>query len=252
MGGLALHAIYGALLLTPPDLYHKIDPAIATDIESPEPLISKGKDDGKHQTRRDARRKASEGAGDLHEKEPDIPFWQQVHKRMAEDVRLFKELNFFLISLTYVSYIMGNVTLLMILPDFVVNLGYTSHQAVLLLSFFSATDLAGRLLPGWLSCCSIPLSNRAVYVSSIGMMGLLFFLYPLATCISDKEKGWILLLVLTLSCGFVSGCQMILPAVLAAEMLGHKNTAMALAFSNFICGFFSFSRPLIFSECTLE
>ena len=165
---------------------------------------------------------------------------------MAQDAQLLRQRHFFLITLTYVSYILGSVTLLMILPDYVVNVGQERSTGVLLLSFFSVTDLLGRLLPGWISC--LPFSNKSLYILSIGSMGILFFLFPIIVSRIDSDYAGIVLICLTLCCGFVSGCQMILPPVLAAELLGQKNTAMAFAMSNFICGFFSFSRPFIFRE----
>jgi hypothetical protein len=171
--------------------------------------------------------------------------------RMADDVRLLREPLFFLITLSYVSFILGNVSLLMILPDYVVSLGHTQHTAVLLLSFFSVTDLLGRLLPGCLSYLSISISNKFLYASSIGLMGGLYCLYPVLQSNTNSENSYILLTLLTLCCGFASGCQMILPPVLAAEMLGQKNTAMAFGLCNFICGIFSLSRPFLFSEYEL-
>lgn len=256
MGGLALHAIYGALLLSPPQTYQQLTSRNPNDDQSIDQVIrpidhqiddSLNQEEGDRIPHECRYQIAMEGAD-----RANVSFWDAMYERMALDARLLKERYFLLITLTYVSYIMANVTLLMILPDYVVSLGYGRSQAILLLSFFSATDLVGRLLPGWLSCCSIPVSNKAVYVCSIVAMGFLLFAFPLALNKVNLETGWTLLLTLTLCCGFVSGCQMILPAVMAAEMLGHKNTAMAFAFSNFICGFFSFSRPFIFRKYALQ
>lgn len=188
--------------------------------------------------------------GSLQQQQQSRPSssWKQILAQMAHDARILRERHFFLITLTYVSYILGSVSLLMILPDYVVNLGQERSTAVLLLSYFSVTDLLGRLSPGFLNAVSPSLSNKFLYVFSIGFMGALLMLFPLLVPHMDPENVGIILICLTLCCGFTSGCQMILPAVLAAELLGQKNTAMAFAMSNFICGFFSFSRPFIFRE----
>ena len=168
---------------------------------------------------------------------------------MARDAQLLKKSNFFLITITYISYIMGNVTLLMILPDYVMTLGHSRSRAVFLLSLFSVTDLLGRLLPGLLSYVHQSRSNKMVYVLSIGGLGFLLISFPLLMPVmGNLSDSWLALVCLTLACGLASGCQMVLPPVVAAESLGLENTAMAFAFCNFFCGVFSLTRPLIFSQ----
>lgn len=62
----------------------------------------------------------------------------------------------------------------------------------------------------------------------------------------------IILITLTLCCGFVSGCQMTLPPVIIAEYLGVENTAIAFGMSNFICGLLTFTRPIIIGESIIS
>lgn len=224
-----------------PALDSRDERALLNESRSPEDVS----DNGASQQKRDEQTVVDcEGT----QQQPHPSFPKQMFSRMAQDARLLREPHFFLITLTYVSYILGNVTLLMILPDYVVDVGQPRSTALLLLSLFSVTDLLGRLLPMWMSCFPFSPSNKSLYASSIGSMGILFFLYPILLSDISPDNACIVLIFLTLSCGFVSGCQMILPPVLAAEMLGQENTAMAFGLSNFICGFFSFSRPFIFRE----
>ena len=70
-------------------------------------------------------------------------------------------------------------------------------------------------------------------------MGGCFLVLPFAYSFSAFS-------VLTLICGFVTGCQMVLPAVVLSEYLGADKTAVAFGLSNFICGALSIIlRPLL-------
>ena len=228
---------------------------------------------------------------DMHQRET---FLHIVEKQIAVDARVLLEVPFGLISLTYIAYLMGNVTFLMILPDYVdrladpVTLDIESnttqahtgsfeelllspspsppaqlslaaglirpHLGVWMLSLFSVTDLIGRLIPGWMSYYSRSkwLSNKSLYIASICGMGLLFIIFPLvfnsrANSLSTKANEAILT-ILTLSCGLVSGFQMILPPVLIAESFGPENTAVAFGFANCMYGILSFTRPSIIGK----
>lgn len=70
-------------------------------------------------------------------------------------------------------------------------------------------------------------------------MGICFLVFPLA-------NGFWSFAVLTLVCGFVTGCQMVLTAVVLSEFLGADNTAVAFGLTNFICGSLTLIvRPLL-------
>ena len=196
--------------------------------------------------------------------------YQMLSSQMAKDAQLLSNRYFHLVSFTYISYIMANVTLMIILPDFAKDSGLSETHAIFLLSLFSVTDLMGRLLPGWISFYTKQvISNKIIYIFSITMMGILLFMFPIlvrsASVIDmrplynnvtitefsqlDVEESIIqiriIFIVLTLMCGFVSGCQMILPPVVISEYLGSENTAVAFGLSNFICGILTFTRPII-------
>ena len=202
----------------------------------------------------------------------------RIWRQILTDSHILTKADFFLITFTYMAYIMGNVTLLMILPDYVVGLAFSKEYAVMLLSLFSVTDLTGRLLAGWLPFFfGTQISNKSMYVFSIAIMGVSFFLFPLilsptstmtttmttTTTTTDAAASFLstkmrsscketILICLTLLCGFVSGCQMILPPVVIADTMGPENTAVAFGLSNFFVGLVSFSRPFIFREyCAL-
>lgn len=180
-------------------------------------------------------------------------FGGRIYHQIVMDAHILTSPHFFLITFTYIAYIMGSVTFLMILPDFVLGLSLSNSMGIMLLSLFSVTDLLGRLLPGWLPYFTNKVSNQDMYVVSIGVMGLIFFLYPVILSptnsreMSESSKNTILI-CLTLLCGFVSGSQMILPPVVIADTLGQENTAVAFGLTNFFCGLLSFTRPFIFRE----
>ena len=70
-------------------------------------------------------------------------------------------------------------------------------------------------------------------------MGGCFLLLPFANTFTSFA-------VLILICGFVTGCQMVLPAVVLSEYLGADKTAVAFGLSNFICGALTIIvRPLL-------
>ncbi len=73
-------------------------------------------------------------------------------------------------------------------------------------------------------------------------MGICFFLMPMA-------NSFTIFAVLTLICGFVTGCQMVLPAVVLSEYLGADKTAVAFGLSNFLCGIITIIfRPLMIGK----
>lgn len=185
---------------------------------------------------------------------------QRIKDHMIQDAKIISNPYFFLISIVYIAYIMGNVTFLMILPDFAIEVGLSKSQGIFLLSIFSVTDLLGRLTPlilnnlGWKSEGNQKvINNKFLFVTSISMLSIIFFLFPLignaSLTIMNPIKSFIplyyLFLFLTLVAGFFSGFQMILPPVLLSEYLGPPKTAVAFGLSNFICGILSFSRPFI-------
>ena len=113
-----------------------------------------------------------------------------------------------------------------------------AHEGTLLLSLYAITDLIGRLIPGWISYLGV-LSNKNIYILSIGVMGVCLLLLPFAHTFAA-------FVTLTLICGFVTGCQMVLPAVVLSEYLGADKTAVAFGLSNFICGALTIIvRPLL-------
>lgn len=159
--------------------------------------------------------------------------WRQVR----EDAKILLNYHFHLVTVTYVIYVLDFIAFIIILPDFAKDRGFEHHDGVLLLSIFSITDLAGRLIPGWISYANI-VSNRNIFASSIGVMGIGLVLMPMAYSFTH-------LVCLTLLCGFVTGCQMVLPPVVLSEYLGVERTAIGFGISNFICGVIIIFRPFI-------
>lgn len=185
----------------------------------------------------------------------------KIKHHMTQDVRIMINPYFILITLVYIAYIMGNVTLLMILPDFAMEAGLSKSQGIILLSVFSVTDLLGRLTPLVLNYFDNDkkksfITSKFLFVTSISMLSVILFLFPIignsTLYFIDPIKSFMslyyLFLVMTLIAGFFSGFQMILPPVLLSEYLGPSQTAVAFGLSNFICGVLSFSRPFIINE----
>lgn len=186
---------------------------------------------------------------------------ERMKEHMKQDVKIVLNPYFTLVSLVYIAYIMGNVTFLMILPDFAIEVGLSKNQGIFLLSIFSVTDLIGRLTPLVLNYFTKEvesrsrkvISNKFLFVSSIAMLSIILFLFPIignsscafVTRIKSLIPLYYILLILTLLAGFFSGFQMILPPVLLSEYLGPSQTAVAFGLCNFICGILSFSRPFI-------
>lgn len=184
---------------------------------------------------------------------------ERMKKHMKQDMKIMVNPYFTLVSLVYIAYIMGNVTFLMILPDFAIEVGLSKSQGIFLLSIFSLTDLIGRLTPLLLNYFTNEsrsrkvISNKFLFVSSISMLSIILLLFPIlgnssstfVTTVKSLIPLYHILLTLTLLAGFFSGFQMILPPVLLSEYLGPSQTAVAFGLTNFICGISSFSRPFI-------
>lgn len=191
---------------------------------------------------------------------------EKVKENMKQDVKIVLNPYFTLVSLVYIAYIMGNVTFLMILPDFAIEVGLSKSQGIFLLSIFSVTDLIGRLTPLLLnyftneSSSRKVISNKFLFVSSISMLSIILLLFPIVgnssstfvTTIKSLIPLYHILLTLTLLAGFFSGFQMILPPVLLSEYLGPSQTAVAFGLTNFICGISSFSRPFIIETVRVQ
>lgn len=169
----------------------------------------------------------------------------RIHSQILTDAKILTHRHFFLINTTYVSYLMANVTFLMILPDFAVDAAKVSKsQGVLLISFFALSDIFGRLLPGWL-----PVSNKNLYAFSILSMGSLLLSCPLFLSLgTDLSTKYDTLILIAICCGFVSGCQMVLPPVVIADLMGRENTAVAFGLCNFVYGLCNFGRPFLFRK----
>ena len=274
MGGITLLAIMGAILLTPFQQAGKSD-----EVRKNSRCINSSTkcsiEDGPEEETRDVscceREEESENVREeshclgMKPESGRENVLERMKEHMKEDVKIMLNPYFTLVSLVYIAYIMGNVTFLMILPDFAIEVGLSKNQGIFLLSIFSVTDLIGRLTPLLLnyftkevnqvseSSSRKVISNKFLFVSSISMLSIILFLFPIVgnssctfiTTIKSLIPLYYILLTLTLVAGFFSGFQMILPPVLLSEYLGPPQTAVAFGLSNFICGILSFSRPFI-------
>lgn len=59
-------------------------------------------------------------------------------------------------------------------------------------------------------------------------------------------QTWTQIVIVSLICGYVTGCQMVLSPAVLADHVGTENTAVAFGMSNFLCGIITLAtRPLI-------
>ena len=160
------------------------------------------------------------------------------------DYRLLSNFHFFLCSFTYINFIIDFISFIIILPDVAKDRNIAPEDAKWLLSIFAITDFAGRLLPGWLSFLKLT-SDKCTYIMSILILGLCMLLLVII-------ESWTNFVLVTLLCGFVTGCQMVLSPVVLADYFGTENTAIAFGMENFICGLLSiFFRPMIIGKMNL-
>ena len=96
----------------------------------------------------------------------------------------------------------------------------------------------GRIAPGWFSHWNL-VTDKSVYILSITVMGLCMVLLI-------SVHSWLHFVLVSLLCGLVTGCQMVLSPAILADYLGTENTAIAFGMANFLCGLFTLvTRPLI-------
>lgn len=175
----------------------------------------------------------------------EMKFFKRIQNHIKNDAKIFCNLQFNLCTFIYVVFIINFVSFLIILPDFAKDRGLTVNQGTLLLSLFSVTDFFGRILPGWASYFGL-ITNKNIYVGSIGLMGVCFILMPMADGFSE-------FVILTLLCGFFTGCQMVLPPVVISEYFGVERTAVAWGLANFVCGSISMAfRPILIGNYIIE
>ncbi|KAH9415720.1 hypothetical protein DERP_000211 [Dermatophagoides pteronyssinus] len=181
---------------------------------------------------------SAEGSIDCNNEEKSVEFWQQFKHNLIKDYRLLSNFRFFLCSFTYINFIIDFIAFIIILPDVAKDRQILPADAKWLLSIFAITDFAGRLIPGWLSFWKLT-SDKCTYIMSILILGLCMLLLV-------NIESWTNFVLVTLLCGFVTGCQMVLSPVVLADYFGTENTAIAFGMENFICGLLSmFLRPMI-------
>lgn len=268
MGGITLLAIIGALSLTPIEEAQKLDEMARRrrTITNSSVRNSMEEENGEYQETATMTEVSSSevlSSTQIHECEEgkideNENILYKIKDHIIQDLRLVTNLYFILVTLVYIAYIMGNVTFLMILPDFAMEVGLSKSQGIFLLSIFSVTDLIGRMTPLVLNYFGTKanksvINNKFMYVTSISMLSIILFIFPLlgnsslsvVRSIKSIIPLYFLFLTLILIAGFFSGFQMILPPVLLSEYLGPQQTAVAFGLSNFICGLVSFTRPFI-------
>ena len=259
MGGITLLAVLGAISLKPIEEGRKNEDnelmKKRNDQDVSSIINSSTKSSGEETELGDTSERVQ---GTDQEQMANMGFLHRIKVHMIQDLKIIQDPHFMLVSLVYIAYIMGNVTFLMILPDFAMEVGLSKNQGIFLLSIFSVTDLIGRLTPlvlNYIHGKSEPnqkvINNKVLFVVSISMLSIILFLFPVignpSFLITFKSiiPLYYIFLILTLIAGFFSGFQMILPPVLLSEYLGPSQTAVAFGLSNFICGILSFSRPFI-------
>lgn len=139
-----------------------------------------------------------------------------IWNRFKQDLLLFTDLHFQLITFLYVTYIFTYLIFLIILQAFAEERGLSKWHANALVVYFSMADLCGRLVPGLLHLLRL-MSNRNTYVTSMFALGVSFVLMP---AIAHDLTSFVLLVVCS---GLMNGVQMTLPGVVMSEYLGKSS-----------------------------
>lgn len=182
-------------------------------------------------------------------------FFQNLKTNLKRDFKLLYNFYFLICTFTYINFILDFVAFIIILPDVAKDQGIPGKITFLeyfflnlnnsldvdskwLLSIFSITDFVGRIGPGWLSYWKI-ISDKSIYVLSITIMGICMIWLILV-------QTWLQFVLVSLLCGLVTGCQMVLSPAILADYLGTENTAVTFGMANFICGLMTLvTRPMI-------
>jgi len=167
-----------------------------------------------------------------------VAWFGRLWSKLRHDLSLLLNVHFAICTFTYVSFVLDFVAFIIILPDVAKDKGIADVDSKWLLSIFSITDFVGRIAPGWFSYWNL-VTDKSVYIVSIALMGLCMALLTTAST-------WLHFVLISLLCGLVTGCQMVLSPAILADYLGVQNTAMAFGWANVICGLFTLvTRPLI-------
>ncbi|XP_067893061.1 monocarboxylate transporter 13 [Heterodontus francisci] len=100
------------------------------------------------------------------------------------------------------------------------NLGIQDFQAALLMSYWSAADLIGRLGCGWLANLRLIKSIRLTTIL-ITILSIAFMLFPVA-------KNYTLLIIFSCICGFFFGTMLALIVTLLTDVMGIEKLDNAL------------------------
>ncbi|CAG2100116.1 unnamed protein product [Medioppia subpectinata] len=166
--------------------------------------------------------------------EPKSSDWQKKWQRVR--VVLTNPL-YLILCTTHVSFQWAWMTHQMVIIDFAIDRGLSTHQAVILLSSFAGADLFGRVASGLVADKRLVRKRNIVSVCIL-LIGFLIFMTPTATTFT-------VLLVVTIALGFVSGAIIVLFSVLTMDYVGLNRLPIALGTSAFIVGVTTLVRPLV-------
>lgn len=223
LGGMALHAIPGSLLLESPfTRIKKIQRrrALSSIQVANTPETTKLAEQ-KHNT--------------LDEETTfKIPV-EWVRKQLAEFVFLKRPI-FHVIVFTGVAFSFSFVIYPVTIVDFAITRGITRDQSALLLTTFSTGDLTGRLFAGIVTDSRM-LQRDHMMVMVYAAWSATFLALPLC-------EGYAIMVVVTIALGVAVGSGTILNTVLLADYLGIKSLPMTFAMYRLLLGVISLARPL--------
>ncbi|XP_023235761.1 monocarboxylate transporter 2-like isoform X1 [Centruroides sculpturatus] len=142
---------------------------------------------------------------------------------------------FLIICVNYTSFFICYIAFAMVFVDFSLDRGIEESNATFCISAFSVGDLFGRLFTGWLSDFGYIKTKYLVTVNLL-TMGILFLIFPIFS-------SYVIIVILSILIGLLTGCILIIFPVLMTEYLGLQRLAMAMGFSGFTLGCTSLALP---------
>lgn len=144
---------------------------------------------------------------------------------------------FYAIVVTGITFSFSFVVFPVTIVDFALNRGVSRHRAALLLTSFSAGDMAGRLFCGLLT-------DRGI-VRKDHMMVIIYTVWSAAFLALPLCKGYELTFAVTVVLGIAVGSGGIFNTVLLADYLGISIMPATFAMFRLVLGLVSLVRPLL-------
>lgn len=142
---------------------------------------------------------------------------------------------FYIIQLTLNQTAYTMTTYVTILVDFAIDRNVSKWSAVILLTIYTASDVAARLLSGWIT--------DKGFLSRTSMVVINLLLMATSVCLTSFSFSYYSLILFTVVSGWCYGSVMILVPVLFMDLVEPSKFSICFGVAAFVTGISELTRP---------